>query len=662
VPTLRLGSFEFDLSRPLVEVLVSGQGSMWSGERAIETAVGARLTYQGHDQQTRDGWRELRINLRDPVTGLAARLHLEAPAGIPAVRSWVELTNTGPDPLTVQAVTSMVHYGFESPDMLTLHWADNEWLAECRWQQRPLREVLPDLNREAHQHDPRGCFAIGGRGSWSTARYLPSGVLTSSNDAALGWQVEHSGGWRWEVGARGSGYYLTLLGPTDEQNQWRRHLAPGDSFTSVPAALVQSAAGFDGAMAELTRYRRRIRRPHTDHSRLPVIFNDYMNTLMGDPTTGKLLPLVDAAADVGAEYFCVDAGWYDDDATGWWDAVGAWEPASGRFPNGIKEVLDRIRDRGMVPGLWLEPEVIGVRSAVAAALPDEAFFRRDGVRLVEHGRHQLDFRHPAARAHLDKVVDRLVSDLGIGYLKLDHNIDAGAGTQVRADSPGAGLHDHILAYYQWLDDILDRHPELVVESCASGGLRMDYGLLARSQLVSTSDQQDFLRYPPIAASAPTAALPEQAAVWAYPQPDFTADEIAFTLCGALLGRVHLSGFLDQMSSAQRALVRDAIEVYGEIRQDIAHAVPFWPLGLPQWTSEWLALGIRTDDVTYLTVWRRGGPSECQVSLPEDAGNPEILYPRHSSAALHWDSGSRRLTVDIPRTPMAVLIRISPAGQ
>jgi alpha-galactosidase len=657
VQILRLGSFEFDLARPLVEVTVSGHGSLWSGGRAIETAVGARLTYQGHDQRTRDGWREARITLRDRETGLVARLHVEAPADVPAIRSWVELTNTGPDPLTVQAVTSFIHYGFEAPDSLTLHWADNEWLSECRWQQRPLRELLPDVNRSAHQHDPRSSFAIGSRGSWSTSRYLPAGVLTSGT-ASLAWQIEHSGGWRWEVGARQTGYYIALLGPTDEHNQWRRRLTPGESFTSVPVAVVQSTAGFDGAIAELTRYRRRIRRPHPDHDRLPVIFNDYMNTLMGDPTTGKLLPLVDAAADVGAEYFCIDAGWYDDDAEGWWDAVGEWEPATARFPNGITEVLDRIRDRGMVPGLWLEPEVVGVRSPVADSLPDAAFFRRDGVRLVEHSRHQLDFRHPAARAHLDKVVDRLVNDLGIGYLKLDHNIDAGAGTDLRADSPGAGLHDHVLAYYRWLDDVLDRHPHVVVESCASGGLRMDYGMLARTQLVSTSDQQDFRHYPPIAASAPTAALPEQTAIWAYPQPDSTDDEIAFTLCGALLGRIHLSGFLDQMRPEQQALVAEAIQAYRGIRQDLAGAVAFWPLGLPHWTSEWLALGMRADDGAYLTVWRRGGPPECQISLPEQVTNPEILYPRQSPAALRWNSADRQLTVEIPRAPAAVVIRLT----
>jgi alpha-galactosidase len=109
-------------------------------------------------------------------------------------------------------------------------------------------------------------------------------------------------------------------------------------------------------------------------------------------------------------------------------------------------------------------------------------------------------------------------------------------------------------------------------------MRMDYALLSRVQLQSTSDQQDFLRFPPIAAAAPAAIAPEQAANWAYPQPEFTDDEIAFTLAGALLGRVHLSGHLDRMSPKQHELVAEAVEAYKDIRADLAVAVPFWPLG------------------------------------------------------------------------------------
>jgi len=663
---------------PLAEVQLTGVGRAWSGERSVETATGERLLYQGHEE-SRDGrWLRLRVDLADPSTGLAVQVHYRSPEGVPAVQSWVQLTNGGDRPLVLEAVSSFAISGLSGSepgdavdllDGLDLLWADNDWLAEGRWQRRSLRALVVDLNRGAHEHDPRGCFSRASQGSWSAGRYLPTGALDARGSGrTLLWQVESSGGWRWEVGERTEGAYLALLGPTDRDHQWRQRIEPGDTFTSVPAAVALGRAsdeqdGFTAAVGAMTRYRRAIRRPHPDLVGLPVIFNDYMNTLMGDPTTERLLPLIEAAAAAGAECFMIDAGWYDDDAGGWWDSVGAWEEAGSRFPGGLAEVLGRIRAAGMTPGLWLEPEVVGVRSPVADQLPDEAFFQRDGIRVVEHGRHQLDLRHPAAVKHLDQVVDRLVSDYAVGYLKLDYNINPGPGTDL-GGSAGAGLLGHQRAYLDWLAAVLDRHPGLTLENCASGGMRSDYALLAQAQIQSTSDQQDFLRYPPIAAAAPAAIAPEQAAVWAYPQPDFTDDHIAFTLCGALLGRLHLSGHLDWMSPEQHALVADAVAVYKRIRADIPAATPFWPLGLPGWTDPWFALGQRGTRATHLVVWHRDDAEDDArtFAIPHVRGvdgNARVLFPSNVDAGteLSWDSAAGELTVRLPRSGTACLITL-----
>jgi alpha-galactosidase len=471
------------------------------------------------------------------------------------------------------------------------------------------------------------------------------------------------------VGESAGGLYLALLGPTDSEHHWRLPLAPGASFTTVPVAIAVSDEGFEGAIARLTGGRRAARRPHGDHSRLPVIFNDYMNTLKGDPTTEALLPLIEAAARVGAEYFCIDAGWYADAGEGWWDSVGSWKPSASRFTHGLSEVLDRIRAEGMVPGLWVEPEVVGVRSPVAARLPAEAFFERGGERVVEHARYHLDLRHPAAVKHLDEVVDFLVGDLGVGYLKFDYNITVAPGTDAGGVSAGAGLLEHNRAHLQWLDRVLDRHPGLTIENCASGGMRMDYAMLSHVQIQSTSDQQDYLRYPAIAAAAPAAIAPEQAAVWAYPQPEFTDDEIAFTLCSAMLGRIHLSGHIDQMSQRQRSLVAEAVQVYKKIRADLARAVPFWPLGLPKWTDSWVALGMRAPDATYVAAWRRGqldgslnDDDRAAVTLPVPhlrgvPAVPEVLYPGQAPAEVRWQAADGALAVVLPRTPSACVLTL-----
>ncbi|MER6419454.1 alpha-galactosidase [Streptomyces sp. NPDC001137] len=669
--SVRLGTPDQDWAAlvPLVEVTATGHGRLWSGERFVETAIGERLAYRGHETAQDESRERTTIRLADPVTELAADVVLETARGAGFLRARVRLVNEGGAPLRLESVTTLTLGGITAaggrPDGLTLHWADNDWLAECRWRQAAFREQVVPLSRSAHGHEGRGCFARSSQGSWSTGRHLPVGALTDEDGGAWLWQIESSAGWRFETGEREGAAYVALFGPDDAHHQWHHTLAPGEEFHTVPAALVRvGTGGLDAAFGQLTDCRRALRRDHPDHRALPVIYNDYMNTLMGDPTTEKLMPLIEAAGAAGAEVFVVDAGWYDDDAQGWWDAVGAWEPARGRFPGGIKEVLDAVRAHGMTPGLWLEPEVVGVRSPLARTLPPEAFFRRGGIRVTEHGRHHLDLRHPAARAHLDAVVDRLAGEWGVGYLKLDYNINIGPGTENGVESPGAGLLGHHRAHLDWMAAVLDRHPGLVLENCGSGGLRMDYAQLAVAQLQSTSDQQDLLRYPPIAAAAATAVTPEQAAVWAYPQPHHTLDEIAFTLAGALLGRIHLSGFLDRMNDGQFALVRSALDVHKEIRPEIAEAHPFWPLGLPGWDDTWIAQGLRGGESTFVTVWRRGGPSDAtsrELTVPHLRGaqlQPSVLHPTAFDGAAHWNAAEGKLTVSLPRPGTAVLLRLS----
>ena len=492
-------------------------------------------------------------------------------------------------------------------------------------------------------------------------------VVNRRTGHTLLWQIEHNGAWHWQLGEHmgvgSAGSYVALLGPADIEHQWSVTLAPEEEFQSVPVALAVSAAGLEDAVARMTRYRRAIRRPQADINELPVIFNDYLNTVNADPSAERLTPLIRAAARLGAECFCIDAGWYAAPGEFWWDAVGEWHPSAARFPAGFHTLIELIRSAGMIPGVWIEPEVIGVRSPVADTLPPAAFFSRGGERIVEQGRYQLDLRHPAAREHLDKTIEFLVDDLGVGYLKFDYNINVAPGTDADGLPAGAGMLGHNRAFLDWVDGVLDRHPGLSIESCASGGMRTDYATLSRFQLHSTSDQEDPLLYPPIAAAAPLAVLPEQAAVWAAVQPDMDDNVIAFTLCGALLGRIHLSGHVDSMSAAQQQLVAQALSVYKQIRGDLVDAIPFWPLGLPEWTAPWLALGMRSPGATYVVVWRRDSATAKRISLPLATGgteaSPRVLYP-DSGATCRWDATAGELQVALPRSPSACLVAFAGA--
>ena len=116
------------------------------------------------------------------------------------------------------------------------------------------------------------------------------------------WQIENNGSWRWEIGDFRDSVYISACGPTDQDHQWSKRLSAGTSFHSVPVALVLVHDNFESLFVPLTQYRRRIRRHHEDNEKLPIIFNDYMNCLMGDPTLEKVGALIQPAAKADAKY------------------------------------------------------------------------------------------------------------------------------------------------------------------------------------------------------------------------------------------------------------------------------------------------------------------------------------------------------------------------
>nr|WP_109209787.1 glycoside hydrolase family 36 protein [Microbacterium ureisolvens] len=591
----------------LVEVFTAAEQRARTSQAYWRSAVGERLRVQGSQVTTDASATRAVVVQSDAISGIEVRTTVTAPAGAAVVRIENEVRNAGRDAVVLTAVTSATVGVGTASDLGDIRWgrAASEWLGEARWSEVALRDQLPELSLDLHGQDGRGHAGLSSHGAWSSGEHVPCGYLARGDGEAVAWQIETSAGWHVDLSQTREGGVLSLLGPTDLEHQFAHELLSGETFTAVPVAVAASAHSRDGAISELTVYRRWLR-GHAHGGELPVVYNDFMNTLMGQPTTEKLLPLVRRAAEAGAEVFCIDAGWFADPEIGdWWSTVGEWREAPTRFPDGgLRRVVDEIRRAGMAPGLWLEPEVVGIDSPAASRLPDEAFFQRFGQRVQEDRRYHLDFRHPAALAHLDATVDHLVEQFAVEYLKLDYNINPGAGTERNATTAGDGLLGHTRAFRDWLVTVQERHPSLRIENCSSGAMRADYALLAVTHLQSTSDQQDFRLYPPIAASSPASILPEQCGNWAYPAADMGDEETIFTLVTGLSGRLYLSGFLDDLRPDQRARVAEAVELHKALRDDLAHATPFWPLGLPAWDAPTVCLGLRTSERDLVFVWDR----------------------------------------------------------
>ncbi len=427
----------------------------------------------------------------------------------------------------------------------------------------------------------------------------------------------------------------------------------------MPVAVGVIQGKSEDAFNVLTAYRRRMRRAHWDNEKLPVVFNDFMNCLMGDPTTEKLLPLIDKAAAAGCEFFVIDAGWYSEGH--WWNLVGEWLPAAGRFPGGIAEPLRIIREKGMVPGLWLEIERMGIQCPLAAEWPDECFFLRHGKRVIDHHSYQLDFRHPTVVAHADGVVDRLVNEYGVGFIKMDCNIEIGAGTEFAADSVGDGLLEHQRAYLAWLKTLFVRYPDLIIENCSSGAMRLAYSLMEQHTVCSTTDNQDYLGNARISINTATGVTPEQAGVWSYPLTDADEESVIMNMVSAMSWRIYLSGKITEMNPNLMALIQAGIEGYKEMRPFIPRATLHWPLGLVQHNDPWGAYAFAAEGRTYLSVWRFGAQTSIEISCPWIADGKAVevscFYPASHPVPFTWDGAKKVLFVEMTEENSARIFRI-----
>ena len=659
-----------------VEMNLSGFDRSYErhGNKYIVTAPGYRMKYAGHTDERNEKGRLLKFILRDDVTNVFVDAYLQFYDGDPIVRMWQTVRNEGHEAQTLEYLSSFNYEGIEKEGVLPrdekmkIYVPHNSWQREMNWKCYTLPELGMELVQPVEEQRSSSMIRVSNTGNWSSKEYLPMAYLENTETGSgLFFQIEHNGSWHWEIGDQNGHLYLAVSGPNEIYSHWYKTLQPGDSFTGAPVAVGVTADGFDDAMKTLTSYRRKIRRVNADNEKLPIIFNDYMNCLWGNPTTEAEFPLIDAAAEAGCEYFCIDCGWYADGD--WWDSVGEWKESRRRFPNGVREVTDYIRKKGMIPGVWLELEVMGIYCETAKKVPDDWFFVRHGKRVYDRSRYQLDYRNPAVRDYADQVIDRLVRDYGVGYIKMDYNIEPGIGTELNADSVGDGMLAHERSYLSWLDGVFARYPDLIIENCSSGGMRIDYAMLSRYSIQSTSDQDNYLDYATIAANSPSGLTPEQSAVWTYPMnheeqvpEDALKEEVVFNMVNAMLLRVHQSGHLAKLDDTRKELVKEGLDLYKKIRSDIKDFYPFWPLGLSSHTDEWVSLGMRGEKKCYLAVWRREGTQESQVlpvaGLAGKEVNVRCIYPSYAKDAYAWNERTGTLSVEQKKEKTARLYELT----
>lgn len=195
-----------------------------------------------------------------------------------------------------------------------------------------------------------------------------------------------------------------------------------------------------------------------------------------DQDPDVVLDLVGRAARLGVERFVLDDGWFHarrTDTAG----LGDWWVDRSVWPDGLKPLADAIHDHGMQFGLWFEPEMVNPDSDLYREHPDWVLQSTGRLPLPHRNQQVLDLTNPDAFAHVFEQISAVLEECGVDYVKWDHNRDLlEAGTNTRGGAPA--VHEQTVAYYRLLDTLRGRFPNIQWESCASGGGRIDLGVMA----------------------------------------------------------------------------------------------------------------------------------------------------------------------------------------
>ncbi|MDH6287917.1 alpha-galactosidase [Rhodococcus opacus] len=257
-------------------------------------------------------------------------------------------------------------------------------------------------------------------------------------------------------------------------------LADGESYATP---WVYGAYG-DGLDAQAHRFHDYLRSRPTHPRRVRPVTINVWEAVYFDHDLARLTDLADRAAKLGVERYVLDDGWFRyrrNDLAG----LGDWHVDETVWPNGLHPLVDHVRSLGMEFGLWFEPEMINLDSDLARAHPEWVMATGGRTPVPSRNQQVLNLGIPEAYDHILERMSAILGEYDIAYIKWDHNrdlIDAGTAPHGRA-----GVHDQTLATYRLMDELKRRFPGLEIESCSSGGARVDLGILERTDRVWVSD-------------------------------------------------------------------------------------------------------------------------------------------------------------------------------
>ncbi|HET7267295.1 MAG TPA: alpha-galactosidase [Oleiagrimonas sp.] len=537
----------------------------WGGNNVLTPAIkvhfadGNRdlvLRYEGHHI---DG-NELKITLTDKRAGIDVTLHYVVDPGTGIIGRSARVENHSGQVVTVDRMAAAT-WNLPRGDDYSLRYLGGKWAGEWNLYTRPVTQGTMVLqSRRGSTGDKNNpWFAIEDGDDWQEA----NGRVWFG---ALAW----SGSWRISVDQDVFGHVHVTGGFNPFDFSWR--LEPGASLRSPTFYAGYTDQGIGEASRLLHHFELTRIVPGYPHPPLRrVLYNSWEATGF-DVTAAGQMKLAERAAKLGVELFVMDDGWFGErnsDHAG----LGDWFANPEKFPHGLKPLIDKVHSLGMAFGIWVEPEMVNPDSDLYREHPDWVLHFKGRPRT--QARHQLvlNLARDDVRDYVFHAIDRLLSNNDIQFLKWDYNrywTEPG-WPGVAPDEQQKVYVKYIRNLYGILRELRKRHPGVEIESCSSGGARVDLGILGLTDEVWPSDNTDPSDRLTIQDGFTYAYAPGLMMAWVTDSPNWVnhrATSLDFRFLSSMQGGLGIGANILEWNDAQMDKAKYYVEAYKNIRRTV----------------------------------------------------------------------------------------------
>ena len=501
------------------------------------------------------------VHLKDPVYNIKVDLKYRAYNDVDMIEAWTEILNGEKGTVTLTTFASAmlpIRRGDVWMSHLSGTWAAEGQLSHEKLQPGEFVIRNNDGTRNSHTDHAEVMFSLDGKGQENVGNVIGAALV-------------YSGNYKLKTVTDDTEYHYFFAGINEQNSEY--HLKKGETFKTPALALTYSTQGLSGASRNFHKWGRKYILAHGDKER-DILLNSWEGVYFDINQKGMDQMMADIHS-MGGELFVMDDGWFGTKYPRVTDncALGDWVVDTKKLPNGIEGLLNDARKKQVKFGIWIEPEMTNTTSMLYEKHPDwvikapkrDAVLGRGGTQLV------LDLSNPKVQDFVFGVVDDLLTKYpDIAYIKWDANMAImNHGSQYLSAADQSHLY---IAYHQGFAKVIDRirakYKDVVIQCCASGGGRANWGMLRGFDEFWVSDNTDAMQriymqygtsyfFPAIAMASHISAVPNHTV--------FRTTSLKYRIDVAMSGRLGMEIQPKNMTDEEKALCRKAISEYKEIR-------------------------------------------------------------------------------------------------